>query len=148
VEASVALIAERWRPAPSPTWVTAVPSAGSAAGSSAGSAAPESSAGRGALVGDFAARLAAALGLPYVDCLTTLEGALPQADMQNSVQQASNARSKLGVRGALVRSGPVLLVDDIVDSRWTMTVATSLLREHGAGEVFPFALALAAGRGG
>jgi ATP-dependent DNA helicase RecQ len=66
--------------------------------------------------------------------------------MQNSVQQAANARAKLGIRGDEVRPGPVLLVDDIVDSRWTMTVAGSLLREHGSGPVIPFALAVAAAR--
>jgi ATP-dependent DNA helicase RecQ len=38
-------------------------------------------------------------------------------------------------------SGPVLVVDDIVDSRWTMTVAAMLLRSSGAGAVLPFALA-------
>ena len=43
--------------------------------------------------------------------------------------------------------GPVLLVDDLVDSRWTLTVAGSLLREHGAGPVLPFALAVATPRG-
>jgi len=32
-------------------------------------------------------------------------------------------------------------VDDMVDSRWTLTVATCLLRSHGSGEVFPLALA-------
>ena len=37
----------------------------------------------------------------------------------------------------------MLLVDDVVDSKWTMTVAASQLREHGAGEVWPLALALA-----
>jgi len=35
----------------------------------------------------------------------------------------------------------VLLVDDLVDSRWTMTVAGALLREQGSGPVLPFALA-------
>ena len=37
--------------------------------------------------------------------------------------------------------GPVLLVDDMIDSRWTMTIAAWLLRSHGSGEVFPLALA-------
>lgn len=37
--------------------------------------------------------------------------------------------------------GPVLLVDDLVDSRWTMTVAGRALRRAGAGAVLPFALA-------
>ena len=39
--------------------------------------------------------------------------------------------------------GPVLLVDDIVDSRWTMTVAAYKLRSKGCGEVFPLALSVA-----
>jgi ATP-dependent DNA helicase RecQ len=41
-------------------------------------------------------------------------------------------------------SGPVLLVDDAADSRWTLTVAARLLREAGAASVLPFALALQA----
>lgn len=40
--------------------------------------------------------------------------------------------------------GPVLLVDDLVDSRWTMTVAGRLLRRSGADAVLPFALATVA----
>ena len=37
--------------------------------------------------------------------------------------------------------GPVLLVDDLVDSGWTMTLAARLLRRAGAPAVLPFALA-------
>ena len=37
--------------------------------------------------------------------------------------------------------GPVLLVDDVADSRWTLTVAAGLLREAGAPAVLPFVLA-------
>ncbi|WP_218184622.1 RecQ family ATP-dependent DNA helicase [Nigerium massiliense] len=40
--------------------------------------------------------------------------------------------------------GPVLLVDDLIDSRWTMTVAAAELRRAGAPAVLPFALAMAA----
>ena len=40
--------------------------------------------------------------------------------------------------------GPVLLVDDLSDSRWTLTVAAKLLREAGADQVLPFALAVVA----
>jgi len=47
--------------------------------------------------------------------------------------------------GALEALGgaPVLLVDDLIDSRWTMTVAGRALRLAGAGSVLPFALASA-----
>jgi ATP-dependent DNA helicase RecQ len=38
-------------------------------------------------------------------------------------------------------SGPVLVVDDQIDSGWTMTVASRLLRDAGAPAVLPFALA-------
>jgi ATP-dependent DNA helicase RecQ len=37
---------------------------------------------------------------------------------------------------------PVLLIDDRVDSRWTLTVAARELRQHGAGPVLPLALAI------
>ncbi|MGX7676541.1 DEAD/DEAH box helicase [Plantactinospora sp. DSM 117369] len=40
-------------------------------------------------------------------------------------------------------TGPVLLVDDLVDSGWTMTVVARLLRQAGAPGVLPFALAVA-----
>ncbi|BDZ50275.1 ATP-dependent DNA helicase RecQ [Frondihabitans sucicola] len=40
------------------------------------------------------------------------------------------------------QSGPVLLVDDLVDSRWSLTVAGRALRRAGAPAVLPFALAL------
>jgi ATP-dependent DNA helicase RecQ len=41
--------------------------------------------------------------------------------------------------------GPVLLVDDQIDTGWTMTVAARLLRLAGAPAVLPFALAVTAG---
>ncbi|KQO65214.1 RecQ family ATP-dependent DNA helicase [Curtobacterium sp. Leaf261] len=41
-------------------------------------------------------------------------------------------------------SGPVLLVDDLVDSRWSVTVAGRVLRRAGADSVLPFALAVVA----
>jgi ATP-dependent DNA helicase RecQ len=69
--------------------------------------------------------------------------------MQNSVLQLDNVRAKLGLDPAgSVPAGAVLLVDDLVDSRWTMTVAGSLLTAAGSGPVLPFALAEARGREG
>jgi ATP-dependent DNA helicase RecQ len=129
VTAAARAIRDRWRSSPAPTWVTALPS----------------TAQRG-IVHDFATRLAAALGIPYVDVLTVREGGLPQKAMQNSFQQANNALGKLDVTAENVLPGPVLLVDDIVDSRWTLTVAGWRLQRSGSGPVHPFALAVAAGR--
>ena len=129
VTASARAMAEHWRPVPPPTWVTALPSAA-----------------RPGLVDAFARALADRLGLPYVECLTLGAGTEPQKAMQNSVQQLRNVHEKLGIRGESVHDGPVLLVDDIVDSGWTMTVAGWLLATHGSGPVHPFALAVASAR--
>ena len=41
-----------------------------------------------------------------------------------------------------VTGGPILLVDDLADSRWTLTVASRQLLRAGAGGVLPFTLAL------
>jgi ATP-dependent DNA helicase RecQ len=38
-------------------------------------------------------------------------------------------------------AGPVLLVDDVTDSGWTLTMAARVVRQAGAPAVLPFALA-------
>lgn len=131
VDASARAIRDRWHPELAPTWVTALPTPS-----------------RRGLVDAFARSLSDRLGLPYVEALTVLDGAEPQKAMQNSSQQLRNAHLKLGMDGPAVHPGPVLLVDDIVDSGWTLTVAGWLLRTHGSGEVHPFALAVASARDG
>jgi ATP-dependent DNA helicase RecQ len=40
-----------------------------------------------------------------------------------------------------VPHGPILLVDDVSDSKWTMTVIGELLLREGSGPVYPFAVA-------
>lgn len=62
--------------------------------------------------------------------------------MANSVKQALNVDGSLAVREP-VPSAAVLLIDDMVDSRWTMTIAAWLLRTHGSGLVHPLALSWA-----
>jgi len=37
----------------------------------------------------------------------------------------------------------VLVLDDVVDSRWTLTVISALLRQAGCPAVYPMALAMA-----
>jgi ATP-dependent DNA helicase RecQ len=64
--------------------------------------------------------------------------------MHNSAQQVTNLWDAFAPEGD-VPSGPVLLVDDLVDSRWTLTVAAATLLDAGSGPVLPFALAKAGG---
>ena len=124
VEACAGL-ARDWQQAPAPEWVTCVPSLRH----------PD-------LVPDFAARLAAALGLAFAPALRKTENRNQQKTMENSPRQAANVWGSLAVEGS-PSPAPVLLIDDIVDSRWTFTVAAWLLRKHGSGEVWPLALAQA-----
>jgi ATP-dependent DNA helicase RecQ len=124
VEACVRLVRE-WDPQPTPAWVTSIPSLRH----------PD-------LVPDFARRLAAALNLPFDTVLEKTDNRPEQKTMENSTQQARNIDGSLAVSAKALRTAPVLLVDDMVDSRWTLTVAAWLLRSHGSSEVFPLALAL------
>jgi len=94
---------------------------------------------------DWAERLAAGLELPFIPVLVRTGDALEQKAMANSAMQARNVQGTLAVVGG-VRPGPVLLVDDIVDSGWTLTLAGWLLRMNGSGAVYPFVLARATAR--
>ena len=121
--AACASLVRRWSPKPLPQWVTCIPSLRNPS-----------------LVPDFAERLARALGLPFHSVLVKTEDRLPQKEMENSVQQARNVDGSLAVSAPHVPPTPVLLVDDIVGSRWTFTVAAWLLRKHGIATVWPLAL--------
>jgi ATP-dependent DNA helicase RecQ len=121
---SARVIRQTWRPDPFPTWVTCVPSRR-----------------HPGLVPDFAARLANALGLPFIPSIEKVRDTGQQKDMQNSHQQLRNLAGAFEVTTHPHMGGPVLLVDDTVDSRWTFTVLAALLRNQGSGPVFPFALA-------
>jgi len=105
-------------------WVAAVPSLRS-----------------GELVPDFAARLAAALGLPFAPVLERTGNGPPQREMANSAQQVANVRGQFAVRGELP-PGPCLLVDDVRFSGWTLAMLAGQLR-RGAPAVYPLALSTA-----
>jgi ATP-dependent DNA helicase RecQ len=123
IDVAAERIAE-WNPEPSLSWVTAVPSLGN----------PE-------LVPSFAEALAERLGLPFIAAVSKTRPTMPQKTMKNSSRQAMNVFEAFSVAQKQVLDSPVLLVDDMCDSRWTMTEIASLLREAGSGPVFPFALA-------
>src|SRR6185437_15513916 len=113
VEACVRMT-ERWQPEPAPAWVSCVPS----------TRYPE-------LVPHFAERLATRLGLPFRPALLKRVSRPEQKMMKNSSQQVRNLDGAIEVIAERVLQQPVLLVDDILDSGWTMTVCSWLLREHG-----------------
>ncbi len=126
VEAAAALVRDRWRPRPAPQWVTSVPS----------QARPD-------LVPDFARRLADRLGLPFVAAVGATRPKAPQAEQSNSHFRLENLRGAYAARVPQAHHGqPVLLVDDLADSTWTLTVVAGTLRKRGAGPVLPLALAL------
>lgn len=89
---------------------------------------------------DFAVRLAQSLKLEFVDLLEKTPS-LQQKEMENSAHQCGNAFASFGVRADASISGNILLVDDVVDSKWTLTVCGYRLMEAGAERVYPFALA-------
>ncbi|HUH68688.1 MAG TPA: RecQ family ATP-dependent DNA helicase [Mycobacterium sp.] len=92
------------------------------------------------LVPNFAARLAELLHLPLSDCLVKVRMNAPQKLMENSAQQLRNVSDVFQIRGD-TPSGPVLLVDDVADSRWTMTVLGDLLMAAGSAPIYPFTVA-------
>jgi ATP-dependent DNA helicase RecQ len=98
------------------------------------------------LVPKFAQRLAEALGIPYVEALRKTRATEEQKGMNNSSFQAKNLDASLDVIPFVGMERPGLFVDDMYDSGWTVTVAIALLRQAGAGVIFPFTLSKASGR--
>jgi ATP-dependent DNA helicase RecQ len=91
-----------------------------------------------------------ARGLAEIGRLPSL-GELRRADSADAPSGRSGGNSAFRVaelwdafsaEGLGIPDGPVLLVDDLADSRWTLTVASRVLRRAGAPAVLPFALAL------
>jgi ATP-dependent DNA helicase RecQ len=85
--------------------------------------------------------------LPWLGSLELKNGGPTGTAGGNSAYRLSNVWDRFEVGPELAGSlagfsGPVLLVDDLADSRWTLVVAGRLLRRAGATAVLPFALAL------
>ena len=123
IDACVVMFKE-WGPQPAPTWVTCVPSLRNPT-----------------LVPDFAKRLAQALNLSFRVAIEKTDSRPEQNKFNNSFQQARNVDGSLAPLRDQILSGPVLLVDDVILSGWTLTISSWLLRKNGSGEVWPLALA-------
>lgn len=123
VEAVAQMVRDRWKPEPYPEWVACVPSRR-----------------RPNLVPHFAQKLAAALRLPFLAAVIKTKDNEQQKMQQNGFHQCQNLDGAFRVNGP-IPNGPVLLLDDVVDSGWTITVVAALLRQSGSGPVWPVALA-------
>lgn len=122
VSAMAEMIQSRWQPNPKPTWLCCVPSLG-----------------HPTLVPDFAQRLANALGVPFVNCVIKVRQNEPQKWQNNRFHQCRNLDGVFAVN-AYIPPGPVLLVDDMIDSGWTMTVIAALLKQASSEHVYPLAI--------
>ena len=127
INATVEMVRE-WAPTPSPTWIAYVPSL----------RAP-------GLVAELAQQIADALGLPLVPLVERIRNTPPQKQMKNPVHQESNVLGAFRLLGTPLPE-PVFLVDDLVDSKWTLTEVGVLLRDAGSGPVVPLALGSSMGR--
>ena len=95
------------------------------------------------LIDSVARGFADAGRLPYLGSLALLNGGSTGEPGGNSAYRLASVWDRFGVELQLP-DGPLLLVDDLADSRWTLTVAARTLRLAGATAVLPFALALRA----
>jgi ATP-dependent DNA helicase RecQ len=94
------------------------------------------------------ARGIAELGrLTWLGSLDLAEGGPVGEAGGNSAFRLAGVWGRLAVAPSLRESlagleGPVLLVDDVTSSRWTLTVAAQALRQAGATTVLPFVVAI------
>jgi ATP-dependent DNA helicase RecQ len=106
---------------------------------------------RPALITGLGQRIAAVGRLPYLGALGYASADGPGTRRHNSAQRLGSLWHTLTVPDDLGDAlkanaiGPVLLIDDRIDTGWTMTVAAMLLRDAGAPGVLPLALAVTTG---
>ncbi|MEU7771852.1 RecQ family ATP-dependent DNA helicase [Micromonospora taraxaci] len=100
------------------------------------------------LVGSLAERIAAVGRLPLLGQVTPAGAGGTGGPRGNSAQRVRALHDTFTVPAELADAlagldGPVLLVDDLIDSGWTMTLVARALRRAGAPDVLPLALAVA-----
>ncbi|MBE1514128.1 RecQ family ATP-dependent DNA helicase [Nesterenkonia halotolerans] len=97
------------------------------------------------LVDSLAQSLARVGQLPYAGALEWADGGPTSTPDTNSAFRLAGLLGKFGVSSELagrIEGASVLLVDDEVVSRWTLTVAARELRGAGAAQVLPFTLGM------
>ncbi len=104
--------------------------------------------GKPQLVGSLGARIAEVGRMPFLGSVEYApEGLDVRPSRTNSAQRVRALHEAFMVPAGLAEAlaaadGPVLLVDDLSDSGWTLAVAARLLRRSGAKGVFPLVLAV------
>ena len=103
---------------------------------------------RPTLVADIARHISTVGRLPLLGAVPPATGTAA-GGRGNSAQRVRALHEAYALPASLASAvaaltGPVLLVDDLVDSGWTMAIVARLLRQAGAPAVLPFALAIAA----
>jgi ATP-dependent DNA helicase RecQ len=101
-----------------------------------------------ALVSSLAAQVASVGRLAYAGAVRRVAARRSQQEVYNSAHKLANVVGAFEVPqevAAAVHERVVLLVDDLWDSGWTASWVARLLREAGAAQVLPFALAAAGG---
>ncbi len=102
------------------------------------------SARRPTLTSDLAEGLSRYLDVPVVGRFAIVDPSVdPDRGASNSAQRVAAVTRRYAAQGD-IPAGPVLLVDDLVVTGWTMTIAARALREAGATDVFPLALGVSA----
>ncbi|KAK1182609.1 DEAD/DEAH box helicase [Streptomyces sp. NBS 14/10] len=100
------------------------------------------------LIQTLGERIASVGRMPLLGSVSYLgSGTDTRVPRTNSAQRLRALHGALTVPPALAEalgqtSGPVLLVDDLADTGWTLAVAARLLRRAGAEAVFPLVLAV------
>ena len=100
---------------------------------------------RPTLVSSLADELGRIGRLPVLGSLTPVDGGPVGEPGGNSAYRLAGVWERFEVGPEVAAAlpgvpGPVLLVDDVAHSRWTLTVAARALRRAGAAEVLPFVL--------
>ncbi|MBC2876779.1 MULTISPECIES: RecQ family ATP-dependent DNA helicase [Streptomyces] len=100
------------------------------------------------LIGSLGEHIAAVGRMPFLGTVSyradAEESRVPRTNSAQRLRALDGALTvppELAARLAEAR-GPVLLVDDLSDTGWTLAVAARLLRRAGASQVFPLVLAV------
>jgi len=101
------------------------------------------------LVPEFAKKLSGKLQVPFISVIDKVRSNELQKNQENSFHQAKNLDGVFEINNNKLSSAPnggnknhlpVLLIDDIVDSNWTFTICSALLKHASVEKVYPLAL--------